>query len=90
MVTKRIQKPLRESEAASIVQNFLEFGGWHKINSTEKAVSDAMELNTEYGIPYWDALLVASMRAHQIHEIATENDRDFKKIPWIKTTNPLK
>jgi predicted nucleic acid-binding protein len=43
-----------------------------------------------YKIPFWDALIVATMEENSIDTIITENEKDFKKVKWIKTINPFK
>jgi len=50
----------------------------------------AISLNSQYGIQFWDALLVATMQRHGITTIFTENTGDFEKCPGIKAVNPLK
>jgi predicted nucleic acid-binding protein len=39
---------------------------------------------------FWDALIVATMEENSIDTIITENEKDFKKVKWIKTINPFK
>jgi len=51
---------------------------------------EAFRLVKRHKAPYWDALLVATMRRHGIHAIITENEKDFKKFPGIRVINPFK
>ncbi len=34
--------------------------------------------------------LTILMRKNNIYTIITENEKDFKKIPWLKVINPFK
>lgn len=43
-----------------------------------------------YKIHFFDALIVATMKSNNIDTIITENEKDFKKIPWLKVINPFK
>jgi len=52
----------------------------------------ALELCEKYGITrqrYFDAQLVATMMAHGIRTLLTENDRDFKDMSEIQAVNPF-
>ena len=52
----------------------------------------ALELCEKYGITrqrYFDAQLVATMMAHGIRTLLTENDRDFKDMSEIRAVNPF-
>ena len=48
----------------------------------------AIDINLEYNIPYYDALLAATMRENGIFNIYTENVKDFKAV-GIKAVNPF-
>lgn len=44
----------------------------------------------ECGIDFFDALITATMEENQISIIITENESDFKKVPWLTVINPFK
>lgn len=56
---------------------------------TAKTVRAAARLSKETGIHFYDALLVATMREHNVGTIVTENERDFRKIPGLTVINPF-
>lgn len=89
-VTKKIENPIPAKDARDIIEDILSFKGWKKINYTENTILSAADTSSRYKIPYWDALLAATMRENNILCIYTENERDFKKIPWLEIANPLK
>ncbi len=51
---------------------------------------EAFVLARAHTAPYWDALLVATMKRNGIHAILTEDEQDFKKFPSLKVINPFK
>ncbi|MEK6981536.1 MAG: PIN domain-containing protein [Candidatus Micrarchaeota archaeon] len=53
-------------------------------------IQRANALVDEFGIHFFDALIVASMEESKIDIIITENEKDFKRIPWITVVNPFK
>ena len=53
-------------------------------------IARAAEIRAEYGIHFFDALLVATMREHHLATIVTENEKDFRKIPGLTVVNPFK
>lgn len=59
-----------------------------KINYSAKTILSAIEIANEFKMPFWDALLAATMRENGIFNIYTENAKDFK-MPWINAVNPL-
>ncbi len=89
-VTNKIEVPLAESEALELIEDVAEFRGWNVLNFDAKTVVSAVRINNEYGIPYWDALIAATMRGWEVYRIYTENEKDFRKIPWLNVLNPLK
>lgn len=60
------------------------------LRNDEKTVVEAINNQAIYGIPFWDALIVAAMEQNSLDTIITENEKDFKKISWLKVINPFK
>lgn len=89
-VTEKIEFPIPRKVAKEFIQMVIEFQEWKIIAPSTDAVLSAIGINAEYDVPYYDALLVATMRENNILEILTENEKDFKRIPWLKVENPLK
>ena len=89
VVTKKIENPVSTKDARGIIRDIISFNGWRKINFTANTILSAIDINHRYRIPYWDALLAATMRENNILCIYTENERDFKRVPWLEIVNPL-
>ena len=49
----------------------------------------ANELFEDYKIHFFDALIAATMKNNNVNTIITENENEFKKIPWISVINPF-
>ena len=89
IVTKKIQNPIPTKVARNFIELIIDFQGWHVINYNAHTITSAISISTKFGIHYWDALITATMRENNVFSIYTENDKDFKKIPWIKILNPF-
>ena len=82
-VTERVENPIPKEVAKKFVDLVVEFEGWRVINFDGRTVSSAIRISIECGIPYWDALIAATMEENGIRCIYTE-DEDFEKIPWLE------
>ena len=89
VVTKKISNPIPTKVARNFIELIIDFHGWHVINYNAHTIISAISISTKHGIHYWDALLAATMRENKIFSIYSENENDFKKIPWIKIINPF-
>jgi predicted nucleic acid-binding protein len=89
-VTKKISNPIPAKVARDFIEHIIDFQGWHVINYNAQTIKSAIAISIKHGINYWDALLAATMRENNVFVIYTENENDFKKIPWIKILDPFK
>jgi len=90
IITRKVQKPLLPSQAKIIVQDIVNSNYFVKIEPQKEQVLEAINLSMEKGISYWDSLIAAAMKKHDIFCIYTENEKEFKKIEWLNVVNPLK
>lgn len=77
-------------QAENIVRQILSSTKWRVLDRREDAILHAMQLVHERRAPFWDALIAACMVENGIEISVTENERDFKRIPGITVTNPLR
>jgi predicted nucleic acid-binding protein len=89
VVTKKISNPIPTKVAKDFIELIIDFQGWHVITYNVQTIKSAIGISTKNSIHYWDALLAATMRENNVFSIYTENDKDFKKIPWLKIINPF-
>lgn len=90
VITKKVEYPLRKGTAREIVNSFIGSENWLKINYNANTVKSAMFASETLNIPFWDSLIVETMRENEITGIFTENEKDFRKAHAIKVMNPLK
>ncbi|MBI4043718.1 MAG: PIN domain-containing protein [Candidatus Diapherotrites archaeon] len=55
-----------------------------------QTVLHAISYQQSKGVPFWDALLIATMEENSVGLIYTEDEKHFQGIPWLKVLNPLK
>ncbi len=89
VVTKNILNPIPAKVAKDFIELIIDFQGWHVINYDARTIKSAIGISTKHGVHYWDALLAATMRENNIFTIYSENENDFKKVPWIRIIDPF-
>lgn len=91
--TSRIckEKALQKIPDEQIIQNihYLMLGA-EIIYYKPQTNAQAVKISTQYMVHYFDALIIATMLENDVHEIITENTKDFDKIPNLKAINPFK
>ena len=88
LITEKLPKKISFEQARSIVLELSE--GCEVIYYDAHAVADALGLCESHKIHFFDALIAATMEKEKIYSILTENDKDFKKIPWLNVANPFR
>ena len=51
-----------------------------------RALDDDGTINASF----WDVLIAVTMRDSGVTRLYTENETDFRKIPWVEVLNPLR
>jgi len=87
-VTAKIEKKISREKSLETLRELKD--NFRIIRYDESTIIEAINLEIIYKIPFWDALIAATMQENNLKTICTENEKDFKKVPWIKTINPLK
>ena len=88
IITRKVQKPIAISKAKQIILDLIE--GFETLKYSEQTIISAIDNQLIYRIPFWDALIVATMEENSVDAIVTENEKDFKKVEWLKVINPFK
>jgi len=88
VVTSKIEKPISLDISKKSVSNLAE--SFNVFQYDSETIVEAIDLQKENKIHFWDALLAATMKVNGIKIIYTENTKDFEKIKEIKALNPLK
>ncbi len=83
VVTKKIEFPIKTSEALAIIHDILHSDKWQVLDRDMYTIERAIALVERYNIHLWDALIAQVMLDNDISIILTENTKDFKKITTI-------
>jgi len=83
-VTKKIEKPLKKDDAIAIIGAIYFSENWKVFNYSGKTVLEALRLNK----PFWDSLIIETLKENNVQEIVTENSKDFENN-GLKVFNPL-
>lgn len=87
VMTEKITTPAPYALIRQFISDIARFDGWKILQYGVDSVLAAQDLQADYSLHFWDALLAATMKEHRIDTIYSEDDH-FKKIPWLKTINP--
>ena len=88
LATEKFAKTMDFEQASSFLSEVSK--SLEVISYDENTVAQALKLSYLHDLHFFDALLAAAMSERGIETIATENEKDFKKIPWLKVVNPFK
>ncbi len=89
VLTKHVGSPISRERASVVVSGFVDSPKWKKVNYTHLTVKRALEDLQTINISFWDVLIAETMREAGIRTVYTENEKDFRRIPWVRTENPL-
>jgi len=71
-----------------LIRDIVSFEGWTVIGYDPGTIMDAVGIRARYSLPFWDALLVATLKQHNIGTIYT-GDSHVKKVPWLTVIDPF-
>ncbi|MBI2499408.1 PIN domain-containing protein [Candidatus Woesearchaeota archaeon] len=89
-ITNKIEKPISIIEAYYVIQEIISMSNVKTLIIEKQTIPNAIDISSEFNTSYWDSLIVSVMQENNIHTIITENEQDFKKIPWLEVINPFK
>ena len=90
VLTTNMKKPVDLEKSETIVKVLIESENFIKLNYNQQSVEKAIYYVKQFHVPFWDALIAATMAENNVFIIYTENEKDFKKIPGLKVVNPCK
>jgi len=88
IMTEKVPNRLPFGEARVIVSELSD--NLAVLRYDQQTVADALLVCKERKMHFYDALLVSTMQNEGIREIVTEDEKEFKKISWLRVTNPFK
>ena len=90
VVTKKVEFPIKASDALSIIHDILHSDKWQVFDRDMYTIERAIALVERYNIHLWDALIAQVMLDNDISTILTENTNDFQKIPSLSAEDPFR
>ena len=72
----------------TIVRDIVRYAGFIKLHYTGNTILLATSLMNQFKLPFWDSLLIATMKEHTLYNVYTENVRDFA-VTGIRVVNPF-
>ena len=88
VMTEKVRHPVPDAVVTRFIRDIVSFNGWTVIGYDPGTIMDAVGIRRKYALHFWDALLVATLKQHNIDTIYTEESH-FKKIPWITVIDPF-
>ena len=88
VMTEKVSPPLPDAVVTRFIKDIVSFDGWTVIGYDPATVMDALRIRSRYSLHFWDALLAATMKQHDIGTIYTE-DSQFSRVPWITVIDPF-
>jgi predicted nucleic acid-binding protein len=90
VLTRNVGRTMSKEKASLIVRGFIDSSRWEKINYSHLTVRRTMEDLKMINTSFWDLVIAETMRDAGVTTIYTENEKDFRMIPWIKVENPMR
>jgi predicted nucleic acid-binding protein len=85
-VTRKIGNPISRFEAREIIRTY---ASWGTREATPVSVIRASEIEEQYRISFWDALIVVAAYEAKVHKILTEDFNAGQLIEGILIENPF-
>ena len=89
VLTSKIETKLNVNEAKEIIDEITKVENCRILNYSCKTVLSAVDISKQNIVPFWVALIIATMLENQVFTIYTENLKDFMKVKQIKVINPF-
>jgi predicted nucleic acid-binding protein len=83
---RKASKPLPAKATREIVTDYL---SWHIIVNDGDSVLDALDLEQQYRISFWDALIIHAAQASGAHVLYSENFSAGQHYGGVRAVNPL-
>src|SRR5712691_7114832 len=90
VLTKKVVRLLSKKVAGTIVRGFIDSPRWKKLNYSHLIVRRALDDAGTINASFWDVLIAETMRDSGVTGLYTENEKDFRKIPWVEVLDPLR
>jgi predicted nucleic acid-binding protein len=84
---KKAGHPLSPEEARSLIADYLR---WEVVVNTGDSLLEAIEIETRYGIAFWDALIVQAATSAGAEVLYSEDLGDGQSYGTVRVVNPFR
>jgi predicted nucleic acid-binding protein len=84
---RKAGRPVDLATARRIVADYL---AWHVVTNTGESILQAMDIEKQYRISFWDALVVQAAEASGAAVLYSEDLSDGQVYCGVRVVNPLK
>ncbi len=86
-LTRKVPVPLKKSQVRRILNNYLQ---WDVAVNNAETILQAIEIEENYHISFWDAMIVSAAYFKNASRILTEDLNEGQQIEGIAIVNPFK
>lgn len=84
---KKARRPLDAKATREIVADYL---AWHVVVNGGESILEALDLEAQYQISFWDALVVQAAQASGAEVLYSEDLSDGQAYGSVRVVNPLR
>ena len=85
-LTRKVSSPLSKLEARKLVQKY---SLWHVVLNDPTIISQASEIEENYNLSFWDALILSAAYSQNVPTILTEDLTHGQYIEGVLIKNPF-
>lgn len=85
-MTRKLLRPLSPNKVRNIIRDYL---AWHIEINDSVSILTASQIEENYKISFWDALIIAAASKAKVGKILTEDLKSGQIIEGILIENPL-
>jgi len=85
-VRRKAQKPISHKQARALIADYL---SWNPVVNDGAATLEAIELEQQYKLSFWDALIVVAAQKSGASVLLSEDFNDGQKFDLVQVQNPF-
>lgn len=86
-VRRKAQRPIAPAEARRLLEDYLT---WEIVINTGKSILEALDIEQQYGLSFWDALIVQAANAAGVHLLYSEDLNHGQMYGTVEVRNPFR
>jgi predicted nucleic acid-binding protein len=86
-VRRKAKRPITLSEVRRLLEDYLT---WEIVVNTGESILEALEIEQQYGLSFWDALIVQAANASGAHLLYSEDLNHGQMYGTVEVRNPFR